>query len=979
MFELNALRLCSRQTESFNPFVVSLVEPQVKIIKYLLLISILQLPQHTRATMIAKGNSSNPLITFTAPVIAKAFDRFNQNFYVGLKPTTGGISGGFAISFFGIASGVLAPIATAIAPTGVNSVNFLTLITAEGEPFPDVAFVPSALPKRTNVLTFNGTYIQLPADLLDAGGASGVNGNVINNIVTIAASDAQIFSAVAPSGGSFGQPNGGIAVVAFGPTGLTIFQTAAQPGDTAVKAARLDPSTPNILIGTTQPTFNPLNKAALFWDSILQRLYIGLPLTSGVALPTDGVISLIVANVTSNGVLNYVNAAPAAAFDAIHNNIVGAVNNGTTVNVSLFNVRTMHCSTGPFYLIVNGGVGAPNNTLFALPLVNVGDPTNPTQGVLANKTMFDSATKQFVVPAVVNADLPLASDPFAVVGAGPLPIQVPTAISDLVVVGDTVYVSFSNVQDNADETGILYSEALFDQNGVISGWTPWSKRAFPYLGLSAVQSTADLGRIKFFDVDALNGKIWAIDGSTTSSASATIATTSWDFGAGAGLIPTPALPVLIQAQQPTNLPAILNQTFPDGCFSVLDLSSATRDLAAELPPAPRYALFGGNNKVAFALISTSLAVNGAQQVNTIFNVPQFFAVSPLPFAGSITSLAYSQQTAPGVNYFFAGSQQGLFVFASNPGGNGFLTSSLGFVNLTPFATGVWTQAPNIVGSVVAMQASGNTTNGCLYVVTTQTSALSGFKSRVYSIPYQATVTAMFAPSNIRLIAESGIAAPGSDLSSTIAFFGIQTVGNGTVEQLVLATTRGVFGSNSNQIGMNGILDATNQTQAAWQLLPGNLTVYSGVFGPSTPVKPTTWPVTFAQANSCATLENSIIRQLSSLPTQGTTPAYGFDPFNFNNSLTSANFATLSEITFFWSDGARRFFVIKRSQDRCGNTKLSVIPYNGLEWGLTAATHTTDLILTDPALADVFNFYWVEQIGMSGILLAGTNSGVVALE
>ena len=75
-------------------------------------------------------------------------------------------------------------------------------------------------------------------------------------------------------------------------------------------------------------------------------------------------------------------------------------------------------------------------------------------------------THTFTQPVVTNADLTTSSDPAALVGAGPLPVQPLTPISgagggifagtsgrlvgadnmDLVVAGDTVYVALSNGQ-----------------------------------------------------------------------------------------------------------------------------------------------------------------------------------------------------------------------------------------------------------------------------------------------------------------------------------------------------------------------------------------------------------------------------------------------------------------------------------------------------------------------------------------------------
>ena len=102
----------------------------------------------------------------------------------------------------------------------------------------------------------------------------------------------------------------------------------------------------------------------------------------------------------------------------------------------------MHASTGPSYLIVNGGdstTGDTNNTIFALPLVDLGDPTNALQGTLADDTSA-LVNFKFVTPAINPAQMPLASDAAAQVGGGPLGLPPSQQISDIDVVGDTVFI-----------------------------------------------------------------------------------------------------------------------------------------------------------------------------------------------------------------------------------------------------------------------------------------------------------------------------------------------------------------------------------------------------------------------------------------------------------------------------------------------------------------------------------------------------------
>lgn len=248
----------------------------------------------------------------------------------------------------------------------------------------------------------------------------------------------------------------------------------------------------------------------------------------------DGTMSVVVGTVNEQGQLILNNFFPAAALPndpiLINGNqsfIVGVRQHvDKPLSLSAAHLKTMHTSTGASYLILNGGNGAitnnaygaegnytismvstvtgtAGNQIWALPLVDVGDPNNPTQGVLANKNVFNEATHRFEVPVQTTADLTVVTDIAAQVGAGPLPVLGSTPISgagagtylteststppfvtqvdiivgvdtlDLTVVGDTVYVALANqATSTVNDTGIFYSQALFNEAGAIQQWTP---------------------------------------------------------------------------------------------------------------------------------------------------------------------------------------------------------------------------------------------------------------------------------------------------------------------------------------------------------------------------------------------------------------------------------------------------------------------------------------------------------------------------
>ena len=103
----------------------------------------------------------------------------------------------------------------------------------------------------------------------------------------------------------------------------------------------------------------------------------------------------------------------------------------------------------------------------------------------------------------------------------------------------------------------------------------------------------------------------------------------------------------------------------------------------------------------------------------------------------------------------------------------------------------------------------------------------------------------------------------------------------------------------------------------------------------------------------------------------------FEPSFFNAIKRTHAFELIDPITYFWSDGARRFFIINRQQDPATRNRLMSFPFNTLEWRVCAPGQ--QILLFDPYVVATKRFFWVKQIGVTGILMAGTNDGVIALE
>lgn len=1006
-----------------------------RVIRALCALFLIASHQHIIATILVEGNTNNSTATFLTAVLAAVYDDPTATFIVSTAaiPTT---ANPYAIATVNGTFGNNIPSFDPIAPSFAESSNpiALALATSYGNTSPNVAFTLStSYPTPTGVTTVNivslsGATSAFSSQLLDASNAGMINVNGLGTsaVTNIAANANFIFAAVAPNASTtFGTSGSGIAVVSIAPTTLTLTQVPAVAGDGGIKAAPFNGSTPQLLLNGAQVNINPntlpnstqLTYPAMVWDDRLQRLYIGYDMeTINMAggFSSSGGLSITAAYLNNlSGTISFQQMAPASAVipnDDTH--IVAAILDETCyypictpgpyipegcdptetypgaddycyggeapptcycpeVGLSVLRIAVLHASTGPSYLIVNGGNGArttTGNSIYALPLVD--NPGSASNGTFANKNSA-LVNGKFVVPAMNPGELATSDDDAANVGVGPFPIQEFVEFGDLVVIGDTVYVSSSQPLSSITESGIFYSQAMFDETGKIIRWTPWTKRSFPYNGFNNNSSQAS-----FFGVDAGTGDVWAVDGLTKTN----VMVTSWDKG-------TPNSLVGQVNQQLSNNRACPGPCY-SGCYSVLDLDQSTRGFFGNT--CSRYALFGGINKVVFAQVSQSLdpycyMANpyddflSPQQVMTDYSQPQNLLASTLLECGAVTTLEYSRRgdiTAmeDPDNYFYAGTQNGLFVFAS-PQATAINVNAFENLNQPPFSNGMWFKAPNIDGAVIDIKTTGN----MLYVLTVNSTAAAPLQGTLYRIPFAPTVSTMFAPGNIIPIAQT-MTAP--IFNTTLRFTGIQIISTdatGSTEQLVLSTNRGLYQSAK----ATGVQNAANQTDANWQLVnnSGN-NFYLGIGGMNTsiPIAPpsTVWPFNLQDPLGFRTFNRGRIYQLNG---SSNTSPFAFVPpfFNSINSATNSKFATLDPITYFWSDGARRFFIVSPSTQGCttptSNTLL-VLPYDTTDWDI--AQPDQDIAL-DPILNTIESYNWVQDIGATGIIMAGTNQGVVGLE
>lgn len=929
------------------------------------------------SAIVVQANDTMQPFGFTKKITATAFKKVTGTLFVGLDAPTAD-DGIFSLARTDRPTLMTTPhfkgIATNPSVKG-TTIEFLSLAEQVGLKS-ILPFVIQAASGKFSQLQVNAIFEDGNADNAIQPGVlpqsemlCDASGSTTAGIVQLAASNAHIFAAVRPTGSAlFGAADSGIAVMNISALqthfkhAIALRTVDAVTGLDGNIARQLDENSAE-LNGATSPVvflseggIND-NQVALYHDAQLERLYIGTRIESGPNV-TDIAKSIVIGSVTGNTLT----LAPIAPNSAISGGAVNelVVAQGSSVDLRAKKIGIMHTSTGLTYLIVNGGRGTTattGNTLYALAVVD--DPANvAAHGTLARKDAALTNFK-FTTPATAPGHLPLNTDPAAFIGTTNLPIAAADEISDMHIIDDTVYVSINTPASAINDTGIFYSQALFASDGKIARWTPWTKRAAPTNAFEMTTLPGNVlhdGRVAFFNVDARTGSMYIVEGTTQQ----TVGITSWNSsGKAHGLLDS------------------INSFLRTGVYACLDLHQGVNGLT---DTKHRYALFGGINTVLFLRISEAQQLNNIsspQTVITDFSLAQNHLLTPMPIqAGRVRILEYARvPTGRSDNYFFAGTDTGLYAYSV--AGNGFDAATLGTLNQPPFSTGTWTKIADINGSVVDIKTSGST----LYVLTHEPTTDNPFHSKLYTIVYQPTLSAMFSPGNIGVIAQSATAPA---LQDTLLFTGIQIIAtdNQAVdadaadkEQLILATNQGLFKSNADQNVGFGIPSALTQAAANWSpVATTQATAFTGIYGIDTKIRHTTWPCTEQQDKRKSFTRASLLQLNGSgtgAPTDTGTAT--FIPSFFNALPETARFESLSPLSFFFSDGARRFFIFNEPHDQLYKKRVGVIPFNPLAWGLAAPT-----VLNDPVLETVHTFFWIDVIGASGTILAGTEKGVVSL-
>ncbi len=941
----------------------------------------------TNNTTAGTGNSNNSIMLLYRPTTTD------------VSPTATGIAADTTLRNSCIKNVTIVP--DPAAPENANSVRIISTISNTTRPTTAYLITPTAGVAVTKV----------PNDCQDVPAAtSNLCGLTAGNIDT----NSFVFAAVkknGTSGADFASSvtGDGIRILQINNSTLamTPVSVAGSPldvnstGSLSVGGRTGSHATTSIAAGTRIP---------MAFDEDLNVLYVGIP-----SITTDntssnrartGAYSIGMFSVTSQG--DAAQLSPCGGNNVVTPLVGGGqyiiAQRGANKTLTASNIKVMTTSTGPSadvrfkYLIVNGGNGAAtatSNQIWAIPLV-VGNENTSINGTFAKVT-----TGNFGTSASAVGDLYTTATAAAKVGNGPLPIPASSAISDMFVSGDAVYVSISAAAVStagsngaaAITPGLYVSQAMFDELGKIAYWTEWHKIAPNALGNA--ESTSTGSRVGPFSVDGVTGHITAVDG----NAGTTVRMTQW-LNASTNQDGTPNAKGLV-----TNLNKTAN--VGDGCTAVCDLNSTTTAWGDQTPA--RMALFGGvNGKVCFAMTGSGISTyagNHAALVTTPTGLEMIFDTSSnttsldytssttllltqLPTgAGTVRSLAHSGwyavsgATTPG--FFFAGAETGngngaLYAFCAASLGVGYNQRSITNLAMAPFRASSWQQLDRCDGIPVKILSQG----GAVYILTRKVDSTGASMDRIFRLIKKQTGATL--NTSFVVTATTGAVNGAVDLSAVnhIYDFVISQTGAG-LEQLTMVTNDGVYTTTSSAgcdaAGYNNA-PASAMLNCGWEKVTDPATMEGFMvkfFQPSH----TRNPQSFISSQWAQSETNDAVYDKVQLVQYGRATnrrsQFGQDQMiNFDaydgTTTVPAGFVELPVISNLYSDGIRRFLALVTRTTSSHAMNLIGSPYRVDVWNLSAP-----YVIQDSVLQSLGAVYWMQPI--AGSMMMGTSKGVVALQ
>lgn len=215
----------------------------------------------------------------------------------------------------------------------------------------------------------------------------------------------------------------------------------------------------------------------MYWDETFQCLYVAVRAkTKDDAQENQGACALLIGRI-NNKKLSFTSIIP---HEALHqDSIIGTTGPGKYV--SLRKVCTMTLNNALHYLVVVGGNGTPEETnqkVHAFPLINF--RLHSLCGTIAKKGCqpIINTYKNNVIqarllmePVVTQDDFYTSNDMCVSVGGS---AQLPGPISGIITRGDCVIVEIKE-DGNGKAAGVFYSQAIFNEVGIVVAWTAWQR------------------------------------------------------------------------------------------------------------------------------------------------------------------------------------------------------------------------------------------------------------------------------------------------------------------------------------------------------------------------------------------------------------------------------------------------------------------------------------------------------------------------
>lgn len=362
--------------------------------------------------------------------------------------------------------------------------------------------------------THGSTLFENADPIKDAGDAE-----IDKGIVGLAASGAEIFAAVPAMGKNFSDADvndRGIALLRKVDNQLSVIDTATKLdtmaynlSNTAAKIQFAFYTNDDTIDNKAITKAKIGEKAAMFWDDKLQRLFIGLEARRDPDTEINkagGVLNLAVARLekkfttsttadlvkispivqapdkvlfydaTTPDTINIVDRMIGFYFDSGSEPPASKISYDTDVFLATDMIKTLHTTTGRDYLITVGRFSDGEQIrreVYALPLQGTSadpDGKHPERIGTLSKSDFSGAPTQL-------AQMPQREQPSVLVGGATGSFDETVNVTDLFVIGDSVYICLAGRPgmgvEGSNEVGIFQSTALFDTTGVITGWTPF--------------------------------------------------------------------------------------------------------------------------------------------------------------------------------------------------------------------------------------------------------------------------------------------------------------------------------------------------------------------------------------------------------------------------------------------------------------------------------------------------------------------------